>query len=96
MKHHLKHMAIGGAVVLAVLLALRVDFGTALRYAALLACPLGMIAMMVFMGRRGGHHHGEQPAPTDTTTSPVPGVQRVSVHDLPTPRPSQERADPLR
>jgi hypothetical protein len=59
MKHHLKHMAIGAAAVLALLLAFGVDLGEALRYAALLACPLGMIAMMAVMGRNNhGHAHG--------------------------------------
>jgi len=58
MKHHLKHMAIGAVVILAVLLAFGVDLGQALPYAILLACPLGMVAMMFFMNRRGGHDHG--------------------------------------
>lgn len=58
MKHHLKHMAIGAVVILAGLLAFGVDLGQALPYAILLACPLGMVAMMFFMNRRGGHDHG--------------------------------------
>ncbi len=57
MKHHLKHMAIGAVVILALLLAFGVDLGQALPYAILLACPLGMVAMMFFMNRRGGHDH---------------------------------------
>ncbi len=51
MKHHLKHMAIGGAAVFAVLLLLTVDLRTAVTYAILLACPLGMVGMMVMMNR---------------------------------------------
>ncbi|NKY10829.1 DUF2933 domain-containing protein [Cellulomonas hominis] len=61
-RHHLKHMAIGAVVVLALLLAFGVDLSRALPYALLLACPLGMIGMMFFMGRGNGHghegHHG--------------------------------------
>lgn len=59
MKHHLKHMAIGAVVILAVLLAFGVNLGQALPYAILLACPLGMVAMMFFMNRQGGHNHGD-------------------------------------
>ena len=60
MKHHLKHMAIGGAAVLAVLLLLKVDLRTAVTYAILLACPLGMVGMMAMMtkGGHGQHDHG--------------------------------------
>jgi hypothetical protein len=60
MKHHLKHMAIGAGAILAVLLLFRVELGTALPYALLLACPLGMVGMMVMMDRSkgGGHQHG--------------------------------------
>ncbi|WP_448059772.1 hypothetical protein [Cellulomonas hominis] len=53
MKHHLKHMAVGGGLILAVLLVFQVDLRNALPYAVLLACPLGMVFMM-----RGGHGHG--------------------------------------
>ena len=45
MKHHLKHMAIGGGLILAVLLALRVDLRTALTYALLLAFPMGTVGL---------------------------------------------------
>ncbi len=55
MKHHLKHMAIGGVAVLAVLLLLKVDLRTALTYAFLAACPLGMVGMMFMMNKGGGH-----------------------------------------
>jgi len=63
-KHHLKHMAIGAALVLALLLAFGVDLSRALPYALLLACPLGMVAMMFFMGRGNGHVHGPHDGPT--------------------------------
>lgn len=58
MKHHLKHMAIAGGAILVVLLLLRVDLRTALQYAILLSCPLGMVAMMFMMNKNGGHDHG--------------------------------------
>lgn len=57
-KHHLQHMAIGAALVLALLLAFGVDLSRALRYALLLACPLGMAAMVVAMGRGRGRGDG--------------------------------------
>jgi hypothetical protein len=59
MKHHIKHMAIAGGAILAVLLALRVDARSAVQYAILLSCPLGMIGMMFMMNKgHGGHDHG--------------------------------------
>ena len=82
MKHHLTHMAIGGAAVLAVLLVLRVDLRTALTYALLLACPLGIVGMMVMMnkgrhdhGAAGGHEHcgGHQPGSDATFDDEHPG-----------------------
>lgn len=71
MKHHLKHMAIGGGAILAVLLLLRVELGTALQYALLLACPLGMVGMMFMMDRNkgGGHQHGAGCHDTDAGAS---------------------------
>lgn len=71
MKHHLKHMAIGAVVILAVLLALGVNLGQALPYAILLACPLGMVSMMFFMNRQGGHNHGD-------ATGQDPGHEHVT------------------
>lgn len=69
-KHHLKHMAIAAAAILALLLALGVDLAGALRYALLLACPLGMAAMVFMMGR-GSHQHGPAPHPdADPHTEP--------------------------
>ena len=60
MKHHIKHMAIAAVVILAVLVIAGVDLGPALRSAVVLACPVGMIAMMLMMGRHRGEpadHH---------------------------------------
>ncbi|HEY3548881.1 MAG TPA: DUF2933 domain-containing protein [Propionicimonas sp.] len=56
MKGHLKHMLIGGAAILAVLLVAGVDFRQALQWAVLLACPVMMMGMMVMMNRNGGSH----------------------------------------
>ena len=67
MKRHLWFMVGGAAVVLVVLLVAGVGPGQALRYALALACPLGMVAMMVVMGRGAGHGHG--PATTGGTTT---------------------------
>lgn len=80
MKHHIKHMAIGAVVILAVLLAFGVDLGQALPYAILLACPLGMAAMMLFMNRRGGHEHGgdtDQDAGHEHTTPTREDHERI-------------------
>ena len=51
LKHHLKHMAVAGGAILLVLVIAGVDLGQALRWAILLACPIGMVAMMAYMGR---------------------------------------------
>ncbi len=58
MKRHLWYMAGGAVLVLAVLLVAGVGLGQATRYALALACPLGMVAMMVVMGKGAGHRHG--------------------------------------
>lgn len=83
MKAHLKHMLIGGAAILAVLLAVGVDARQALSWAVLLACPLMMVAMMLMMGRghrapaEGGHQHNPQAVseppdrPAPLATAPV-------------------------
>jgi hypothetical protein len=85
MKHHLKHMVVGGGLLLAVLLVLKVDLRSALTYAALLACPLGMVGMMVMMNRRGhgGHeHHHESTgeAPDSGTAEGLPPTVQRSAH----------------
>ncbi len=67
LKHHLKHMAIAGGAILLVLAIAGVDLGQALRWALLLACPIGMIAMMAFMGR-----HSDQAAPPHQVDSNNP------------------------
>lgn len=78
MKGHLKHMLIGGAAILAVLLVAGVDFRQALQWAIVLACPLMMVGMMFMMNRKGGSHehdHGtSHTAPSrkgDTASDPV-------------------------
>ena len=53
MKSHLKHMAVGAVVVLAVLLVAGVPFERAAGWALALACPLMMVGMMLMMGRHG-------------------------------------------
>lgn len=65
LKHHLKHMAIGGVAIVGVLAIAGVDLGQALRWGILLACPIGMIAMMAFMGRHRGE--GAQPRGVDSS-----------------------------
>ncbi|WP_024288372.1 hypothetical protein [Cellulomonas sp. KRMCY2] len=54
MKGHLKHMVIGGAGILVVLLLFGVGFQEALPWALLLACPLMMVGMMFMMNRNHG------------------------------------------
>jgi hypothetical protein len=59
LKTHMKHMIVGGAGVLVLLVAFGVGWQQALTWALLAACPLGMMAMMWFMGRQdaGGASH---------------------------------------
>lgn len=57
--NHLKHMLIAGAAVLAGLLVFGVPTGSALLFAVALACPVGMMAMMYFMGRDQQGHGGQ-------------------------------------
>lgn len=61
-KAHAKYVLFGGAGVVVLMMALGVDWQQAVTWGILLACPLGMMAMMWFMGRRGsgGHGHGGQ------------------------------------
>lgn len=59
MRSHLTGMLLAGAAVLAVALLAGFPLGAALPYAALLACPLMMIAMMVMMTRGSGHGGGQ-------------------------------------
>jgi len=75
LKHHLKHMAIAGVAIVAVLAIAGVDLGQALRWGILLACPIGMIAMMAFMGRHRGEgadqHQVDSSAPgADSADAP--------------------------
>lgn len=54
--NHLKYMLLGGGGIAAVLLAIGVRPGQALLTAAVLACPLMIVGMMLFMGRNGSGH----------------------------------------
>lgn len=78
--NHMKHMLIGGAGLLAVLLVFGVPLSSALLYAVFLACPLMMFMMMFMMMRSpdggGGRGGGEQDHGADQTPGPVPG-QRI-------------------
>jgi hypothetical protein len=69
--NHLKQMLIIGGILLVGLLAFGVPTGSALITAAVLACPIGMAAMMFFMmrgsqaqgsGHNNSHSHGAAPA----------------------------------
>jgi len=62
-KNHLRGMLSMGALVLVVLLASGSSFRTALPFAALLACPLMMGAMMFMMMRGGNSHQQSDDAP---------------------------------
>lgn len=72
MKAHLLHMLIAGAAVLGVLLLAGFDLGKAAPYAILLACPVGMIAMMWMMtrGQRRNHQNDELTSPHPNTSAP--------------------------
>jgi hypothetical protein len=76
MKSHGKHMLLGGAGIVVLMMALGVGWQQAVTWGVLLACPLGMMAMMWFMGRQNaggaGHEHGAG-GPSDTVPQ-----QRVS------------------
>lgn len=91
MKSHLKHMIIGGAVILVALMAFGVSWRQAIQYAALLACPVIMVFMMAGGHGHGGHGgHGGQ---SDGSASPDDGGRgqigpdREQIQDptLPTP-----------
>lgn len=80
--NHLKQMLIVAAFILVGLLAFDVPTGPALATAAVLACPLGMAAMMFFMMRgshsRGGenahgpgHEHTQAPASVQAPAGPA-------------------------
>lgn len=60
-KSHLKHMLIGGAAILAVLLVVGVDLRQAFQWAVIAACPLMMVVMM---GRGHGGHGDPGPGAT--------------------------------
>lgn len=56
LRQHLTHMAVAAVAVLVLLALAGVSWADALRWALLLACPVGMVAMMWFMGRGGRQH----------------------------------------
>jgi hypothetical protein len=77
--NHLKQTLIIGGILLAGLLAFGVPTGSALITAAVLACPIGMAAMMFFMmrgsqdhsaGRDNSHAHSTAAAPLGTPVGP--------------------------
>jgi hypothetical protein len=78
--NHIKQTLIIAAVILVGLLAFGVPTGSALVAAVLLACPIGMAAMMYFMsrdeqgenahGHGGGHEHPDVPNPVRTQVGP--------------------------
>jgi hypothetical protein len=79
LKTHLKHMIVGGAGLLVLLVAFGVSWQQALTWALLAACPLGMMAMMWFMRRQdadGASH--DQGAGAHSDVVPQQRVQRVN------------------
>lgn len=83
LKHHLKHMAIATAIILVVLAIAGVDLGQALRSAAILACPLGMLAMMFMMRGHGGRPTADHDSADHTvvsTDSPAQNALRPMPH----------------
>lgn len=87
--NHLKHMLIGGAAILAVLVLAGVPLATAATYALALACPLMMVFMMRGMNHGGNgephdhtghasHHHegATQSRVSETPSSEHPGSDR--------------------
>ncbi len=72
---HAKHMLLGVAAILVLLLAVRVPFGAALIFVVLLACLLMMAVMMWSMGRDSCPHS------TRTPSAAEPGEVRGAEHD---------------
>lgn len=70
---HLKHMVLGGAALLGVLLVAGVPAGTAVTLALALACPLMMVMMMAGGQHRTGHapdQHGAASGPEPLDSPP--------------------------
>jgi hypothetical protein len=81
---HLKHMLIGGAVLLVGMVAFGVPLAAALLYAMLLACPLMMTWMVFSMSgsqRQGGgdHDHLSVPPRRDSRGDATADPERASV-----------------
>lgn len=64
MTAHGKHMLVGGTGVALLAIVFGVGWQQAVTWGLLLACPLGMMGIMWFMGRQssGGHQRGAPPA----------------------------------
>lgn len=82
LRTHGKHMLVGGAAVAVLMIVLGAGWQQAMTWGLLLACPLGMLGMMWFMGRQasGGHQHDDGRATGNADschTTEVP-QQRVS------------------
>ena len=92
MKAHGKHMLIGGIGIAVLAVAFGAGWQQAVTWGLLLACPVGMIGMMWFMGRNGavGHQHGEQAGADHSAchdTASAPAAQRVNEPVVPGVRP---------
>jgi hypothetical protein len=93
-RSHLTGMLLAGAAALAVALLAGFSLSSALPYAALLACPLMMVGMMVMMSRGGGHAGGKGGCGHDHSAhgdSTAAGVSRGTDeprddHRVPAPR----------
>jgi hypothetical protein len=70
--NHLKQILIIGGILLVGLLAFGVPTGSALITAAVLACPIGMAAMMFFMMRGTQGHSDDRTSTHPPTPAPAP------------------------
>lgn len=69
--NHFRHMALAGGALAVSLLVLGVQAETALTYALLLACPVMMGTMMLWMLRQGGRP-SEAPTRGNGSSRPEP------------------------
>lgn len=91
MKAHGKHMLIGGVGIAVLAVVLGAGWQQAVTWGLLLACPVGMLGMMWFMGRQGamGHQHGGQADAEHSAChdhGPAASQQDVSEPFVPGPR----------
>lgn len=76
-KGHAKHMLVGGVGVAVLMVVVGVGWQQAVTWGLLLACPVGMLAMMWFMTRRrGGVREGAHGAPQQRVSVPTPAEPR--------------------